>query len=85
MAECLSRQGGIRICQLGDPSHMIDPINVLRNPSRSDVPIVVLEHVEVDERNGDVPVFAVGRVCCGVESASGPPSDVCDNNRTRGD
>jgi hypothetical protein len=58
MTECLSCQGGFSICQLCNPTNVIDPIDILRYSSSRDIPIIVLERIEIDEGDWDVPVLA---------------------------
>ena len=60
--ERLSSECQIRICQLGYPRDVINTVNELRYPGSGDIPVVIFEGVEVDEGDGDMPIFALGRV-----------------------
>lgn len=62
MSERLPRQRRIRIRQLGDSEYMVHPVDVVRHPRRGDIPVIILQRVQVDQRDRDVPVFADRRV-----------------------
>jgi hypothetical protein len=41
---------------------VVDSINMRRDSSRGDVPIVVLERIQIGQRDGYVPIIAFGRI-----------------------
>jgi hypothetical protein len=62
VTERFPRQRRVGIGEIGDLADVVDTVDVLRYPRGGDIPIVVFELIEIDERDGHVPVLAVGRV-----------------------
>lgn len=60
--QSLPRQSRIRICQVRYPPDMIHAIDILRYPRRGYIPIIVLERIQVNECDGNMPIFTIGRV-----------------------
>ena len=59
VSQRLPCQCWIGIGELGNFSHMIHPIDVLGNSSRGDIPIVIFQRIEIDQGDGNVPIFAI--------------------------
>jgi len=41
---------------------MIHTVDILRYTCRGDIPIIILERIEINECYRDMPVFTVGRI-----------------------
>jgi hypothetical protein len=85
VTECLPRQRRVSVCEIGDLADVVDTVDVLRYPRGGDIPVIVLERIEIDESDGHVPVLAVGRVGYGeCVSASSSGSEACELKREPG-
>lgn len=62
MLQCLPRQRRIRICQFCNPLDMVDPVDELGYSGSGNVPIVIFEFIQIYQSDGNVPVFAFGRI-----------------------
>jgi hypothetical protein len=61
MSQRLPGESWICVCQFCDPTNMVHPVDVLCNPRCGDIPVIVLERVEIHQGNWDVPILAVRR------------------------
>lgn len=64
MTKSLPCKSRIRIRQFRNSRNVIDTIDIFRYPRSSDIPIIILQSIEINKCHGHMPIFAVGRVGC---------------------
>lgn len=64
MSQCLSGQGLVRLGKFSNLLDMIDPINKLTDSCSRNIPVVIFVRIEINKSDRNMPVVAVGRICC---------------------